>query len=135
MKILAVGRLILFSLSFCVFHFCLWGKFVSVNQQLWTLRSICRYNFGWSHGKEKLESGKPGNCLVPWTCRLVGISSLLSSYHTISILILVSVTLSNCLCYYYLPLLLTRVLYNRYVERLLLCQSDTWCAHKWTITC
>lgn len=22
--------------------------------------SICRYNSGWSHGKEKLESGKPG---------------------------------------------------------------------------
>ncbi|KAG6431570.1 hypothetical protein SASPL_109649 [Salvia splendens] len=33
----------------------------------WQLEDpISRYNFGWSHGKEKLESGKPGN-LGPWT--------------------------------------------------------------------
>lgn len=41
--------------------------------------SICRYNFGWSHGKEKLESGKPGKlfCLDFETLRTIACMLLL----------------------------------------------------------
>lgn len=34
---------------------------------------LSRYNFGWSHGKEKLESGKPGKLLY----------ILYTSFHTV----------------------------------------------------
>lgn len=60
-----MGSPLLFSQNGCC-HFHKQSQVIVFELRiLGCLKLSCRYNFGWSHGKEKLESGKPGK-LSSW---------------------------------------------------------------------